>query len=64
VEKHLPMGFGQFFGPEWDVTWSVAFATIYLGINCCYLLISDRIFYLFSIIKKSKNKGGFTTFAS
>jgi hypothetical protein len=30
----------------------------------CYLLISDRIFYLFSIITKSKNKGVFTTFAS
>jgi hypothetical protein len=30
----------------------------------CYLLISDRIFYLFSIITKSKNQGVFTTFAS
>ena len=30
----------------------------------CYLLIYDRIFYLFSIITKSKNQGVFTTFAS
>ncbi len=30
----------------------------------CYLLISDRIFYFFSIITKSKNNGVFTTFAS
>jgi hypothetical protein len=29
----------------------------------CYLLIYDRIFYLFNIMTKSKNQGVFSTFA-
>jgi hypothetical protein len=32
-------------------------------LECC-VLIYDRIFYLFSIITKSKNQGVFATFAS